>query len=175
MGSKRKNLLSKCQGNVLEVCCGTGRNLGFYPMHSIQSLYMTDNSESMLNQSLKKNSDSKIHFNVANVTSLHYPNESFDTVVDTFGLCSVSDPIQALKEMSRVLKPNGTILLLEHGRTSNDLLNTCLDKSAPFHAQKWGCWWNRDLNHLIHEAGLEIKSQKTFHFGTTKEFHLVKL
>ncbi len=53
---------------------------------------------------------------IVSVDALPYPSESFDTVADTFGLCSWDDPVRGLKECFRVLKPGGTMLLLEHGR-----------------------------------------------------------
>lgn len=47
-----------------------------------------------------------------------FPNASFDTVIDTFGLCSVEDPVAMLREMARVCKPDGRVYLLEHGRSA---------------------------------------------------------
>ena len=81
-----------------------------------------------------------------------FPTASFDTVVDSFGLCSHEDPVQVLQEASRVCKPNGRILLLEHGRAHYDFLNARLDSSAEAHHQKWGCYWNRDINAIIKQV-----------------------
>ncbi|BDA41943.1 probable ubiquinone/menaquinone biosynthesis C-methyltransferase Ub at C-terminar half [Coccomyxa sp. Obi] len=96
-----------------------------------------------------------------------YPENSFDTVVDTFGLCSHGDPVQALKEMGRLCKPEGRILLLEHGKASPDWLNKWLDEGAHKHLMKWGCQWNRDIESIVKEAGLEIELLSRWHFGTT--------
>lgn len=87
--------------------------------------------------------------------------------VDTFGLCSFEDPVKALKEMSRVCKEDGQILLLEHGRSHYDWLNRILDMNSHKHIERWGCIWNRDITKLVEEAGLEVKSSWRFHFGTT--------
>lgn len=106
-------------------------------------------------------------FHVLDGTALALPNASFDTIVQTFGLCSLRDPVAALKEMKRVVKPGGYILLLEHGRSYYDWLNSALDKTAPQHAQKWGCHWNRDIRTLVQEAGLQVEDEERFHFGTT--------
>jgi methyltransferase OMS1 len=102
-----------------------------------------------------------------NSEQILYPNDKFDTVIDTFGLCSHQDPIQALQEMGRVCQEHGQILLLEHGRSKYEILNTILDKLAPEHAKNWGCWWNRDIVNLVQESGLRIIELETFHFGTT--------
>ncbi|KAJ3129302.1 Methyltransferase-like protein 7B [Physocladia obscura] len=70
---------------------------------------------------------------------------SFDSVLDTFGLCSVRDPTQSVINMRNLCKPGGKIVLLEHGRSAfplqfiADMLNSALDKTAQNHAEKWGC------------------------------------
>lgn len=91
----------------------------------------------------------------------------FDTVVDTFGLCSHEDPKTALKQMAAVCKPGGQLILLQHGRAKWGWLNRTLDEEAPAHFAKWGCWWNRDILELVHEAGLEVDSCSRWHFGST--------
>ncbi|GLC72044.1 hypothetical protein PLESTF_001198100 [Pleodorina starrii] len=91
----------------------------------------------------------------------------FDTVVDTFGLCSHEDPVQALKEMARVCKPGGKLLLLEHGRANYDWLNRKLDSSASDHQRKWGCLWNKDILAIVKKAGLRVDKVTRWHFGTS--------
>eukprot|EP00892_Ulva_mutabilis_P011158 jgi/Ulvmu1/8414/UM042_0121.1 len=91
----------------------------------------------------------------------------FDSVVDTFGLCSCKDPVHALKEMLKVLRPGGRLILLEHGRSSWDFVNNLLDSDAKRHHQNWGCWWNRDILAIVTEAGLEVEFVNRWHFGTT--------
>jgi hypothetical protein len=87
--------------------------------------------------------------------------------VDTFGLCSFEDPVAALQEMERVAKDDGQILLLEHGRSHYDWLNSILDKNSHRHTARWGCIWNRDIEALVRSAGLEVVSLSRWHFGTT--------
>lgn len=99
---------------------------------------------------------------------LPFPTNSFDTVVDMFGLCSFDDPVKALLEMSRVCKPEGKILLLEHGKGSWDKLNNYLDKWAPRHASMWGCWWNRDIRRYLRLSGVQVVSREEKHFGTSQ-------
>ncbi|GAX74010.1 hypothetical protein CEUSTIGMA_g1460.t1 [Chlamydomonas eustigma] len=96
-----------------------------------------------------------------------FPAASFDTVVDAFGLCSHEDPVQVLKEASRLCRPGGRILLLEHGRGHYAWLNDRLDDSAEKHHQKWGCWWNRDIADIVRQAGLKVEKLSRWHFGTT--------
>ncbi|TDH70101.1 hypothetical protein CCR75_009084 [Bremia lactucae] len=105
---------------------------------------------------------------VMKAENLVFNDDQFDTVVDTFGLCSMDDPVRALKEMQRVCKKtSGRILLLEHGQSSFAWLSGILDKFADLHVQKWGCHWNRDIVALLDQAGLEVETMHRFHFGTT--------
>mmetsp|Transcript_12318 Transcript_12318/g.33032 ORF Transcript_12318/g.33032 Transcript_12318/m.33032 type:complete len:110 (+) Transcript_12318:611-940(+) len=88
---------------------------------------------------------------------IHAPDSTFDTVVDTFGLCSFSDPVEALREMKRVVKPGGKILLLEHGKSHYQWLTTFLNERADAHAERYGCYWNRDILALVEKSGMSIK------------------
>jgi methyltransferase OMS1 len=92
---------------------------------------------------------------------------SFDTVVDTFGLCSCRDPVAALRQMGRALRPGGRLLLLEHGRGSWTFVNRILDSGADKHCARWGCQWNRDIEALVREAGLVVERSSRWHLGTT--------
>lgn len=89
-------------------------------------------------------------------------SEKYDTVIQTFGLCSVSDPVAVLKNLATVVKPeSGRIILLEHGKGWFGVVNGLLDKNADKHFEKYGCWWNRDIEGIVEEAarktpGLEI-------------------
>ena len=115
---------------------------------------------------------------------------SFDTVVDTFGLCSVEDPKRALEEMAAACKPDGRIILIEHGRATTTSsssspsgsnsgssppspfpftrpwIDAKLDASAVEHRRRWGCWWNRDLEAVIRGV-VDVESAARWHFGTT--------
>lgn len=170
---RRALLYFNAYGNTLEVGAGTGRNLDYYPKN-VDKVVLTDFSEKMLLQARDKvkthEFKDKFQLFVADAVNItnYYPQNTFDTVVDTFGLCSFDDPVAVLKELQRVCKPDGRILLLEHGRSKNwEGLSNYLDKYAERHASNWGCVWNRDLDRIIQDAGLEIEKLDTWHFGTT--------
>lgn len=86
----------------------------------------------------------------------------YDTIIQTFGLCSVSDPVAVLSNLASAVKPDtGRIFLLEHGKGWYGIVNGLLDKYARRHFDKYGCWWNRDVEALVDEAvrttpGLEV-------------------
>ncbi|KAI1427867.1 hypothetical protein F5Y12DRAFT_123385 [Xylaria sp. FL1777] len=89
-------------------------------------------------------------------------SQKYDTILQTFGLCSVQDPVALLSLMASSLQPDtGRILLLEHGRSLWDFINGLLDRGARAHHERFGCWWNRDIEVIVNEAarripGLEI-------------------
>ncbi|GBG33460.1 2-methoxy-6-polyprenyl-1,4-benzoquinol methylase, mitochondrial [Hondaea fermentalgiana] len=174
----RKGLLGDVKGETLEVAAGTGRNLEYYP-HGAR-VTLTDTSPKMLERAKEKAQDIEglsLRVGVGGAEDIPFPDDTFDHVVDTFGLCSMPDPRAALLEMRRVCKPDGDIRLLEHGRSfwGYSLLNKYLDARAPAHVKDWGCEWNRDIGNLVKETpGLEIVSEKYHHFGTTYEYVLKK-
>lgn len=109
-------------------------------------------------------------------SSTLFPPDKYDTILQTFGLCSVADPGVLLANMAAVVKPDsGRIILLEHGRGWYDWINTKLDQFALPHFQRYGCWWNRDIEGIVREAagripGLEVVGVERpllTHFGTT--------
>eukprot|EP00164_Ancoracysta_twista_P017989 GFYU01030895.1.p1 GENE.GFYU01030895.1~~GFYU01030895.1.p1 ORF type:complete len:140 (-),score=37.81 GFYU01030895.1:126-545(-) len=126
-------------------------------------------SEQMLAEYRTQAANHNIHarVSVADTQKLPFPDNSFDYVVDTFGLCSVENPVEALKEIQRVCKSDGTILLLEHGKShSSKWMTGYLDKHAENHAVSWGCWWNRDIVKMMQEAKLTVTQVSTHHLGT---------
>eukprot|EP00455_Lapot_gusevi_P017148 TRINITY_DN19073_c0_g2_i2.p1 TRINITY_DN19073_c0_g2~~TRINITY_DN19073_c0_g2_i2.p1 ORF type:complete len:261 (+),score=50.79 TRINITY_DN19073_c0_g2_i2:68-850(+) len=167
----RYHLLKQAQGDVLEVGVGTGRNFAYFPSNT--RVTAVDASAAMATAAqaslaaLKPNQrPASVQIMVANGQQLPFPDASFDTVVDTFGLCSFENPVAVLHEMKRVLKPNGKILLLEHGKSHYDFLNTYLHNLQHRHLHKFGCYWNRDIMSLVSEAGLTVHHAKRHQLGT---------
>lgn len=184
---RRCLLYFHARGEVLEVGAGTGRNLDYYSFtatpstsqhgntNGVNEVILTDISDEMLRQAREKvkqhkNKDRfKLFVADAKDMTKYYPDDSFDTVVDTFGLCSFDDPVKVLKELQRVCKKSGgKILLLEHGRSKScGPLTNYLDKTAERHAKNWGCVYNRDLDTILKESGVIVETLYTWHFGTT--------
>jgi methyltransferase OMS1 len=172
--SLRKSLLRDCVGDVLELAAGTGRNIGLYPhAPTVSSLTLLDMSIKMLAVAETKigTPGGPIRIVAADASHLPFDNSQYDTVVDTFGLCSFDDPAAVLLEAARVLRPGGQLILLEHGRGDNGWLNGLLDRWADAHAQRHGCSWNRDVEALVREAaplaGLNVEHVFRHHMGTT--------
>ncbi|TKA28343.1 hypothetical protein B0A50_03810 [Salinomyces thailandicus] len=195
----RQKLAARCKGHVLEVSCGTGRNLGYYDIGKdgkVDSLCFVDLSPQMVEVCRKKwaalfgsekaSSKLKPTLNVRFVTGSALSNmplapndKKYDTIIQTMGLCSTPCPVQLLTNMVTHLNtsnPEARILLLEHGRSYMPWLNSWIDVSAQAHAEKHGCWANRDIGALVQEAadqsGLEVMNERRHHAGTTWMFEL---
>ncbi|KAF9958667.1 Methyltransferase-like protein 7B [Mortierella alpina] len=110
--------------------------------------------------------ETEIRFRTLNAAAIPYPDQSFDTVVDTFGLCSFEDPVQVLKEMKRVLRVGGKLLLLEHGNSHWGFMKDMQAKHLDRHVHKYGCYWNREIEELVAKAGLKVVEQERSQLGT---------
>ena len=180
MKSKRKWVMQHAKGDVLEVASGTGRNIDFVDPTAINSYTFLDASKKMMDICYDKfhkqwSTFQKVKFVVGKAEELVDLSKNnkdgktfkYDTIIETFGLCSHEDPVKALENMRDLLKPGGRIILLEHGRGQYDFINKILDQRAHKHSEKWGCRWNLDIGELVDDSGLEITEEKRAHLGTT--------
>lgn len=157
----KKNLLSKASGKILEVACGTGSNLTFFPAGS--EVTAVDLSPKML-KIARENAIKhglNVNFAVMDAEHLEFPDGSFDTVVSTLSTCTFPNPLKALQEIQRVCRPNGLILLLEHGHSSLPWLAKYQDRHEYQHYEDHaGCRWNQDPLDLVQSAGIKIVRSK---------------
>jgi len=116
-GDGRAWVCSQARGKVLELACGTGRNLPFYPDHvEVIGIELSPQMLTIAQQratELARPADLRL----GDVQALDFPDESFDTVTCTLGLCTIPDTQAAASEAFRVLRPGGQLLLLEHVRS----------------------------------------------------------
>ena len=167
----RRRLLRRASGKVLEIAVGTAKNLNFYP--SDCRITALDVSNEMLNVARKRaaNLSIAVSFLLGDAETLPFPDKSFDTVVSSLSTCTFPNPIAALREMKRVCKSEGKILLLEHGRSDRERLGRWQDRHADKFATPLGCHWNREPLELSKDAGLKVvRARRTF-FGI---FHQIE-
>jgi ubiquinone/menaquinone biosynthesis C-methylase UbiE len=134
----RRRLLSQARGEVLEVAAGTGKNFAHYPPGC--RISAVDLSPAMLDVARAAQLGLNVDFSTMSADALAFPSARFDTVVSTLSTCTFPDPLAALREMARVCKPDGHILLLEHGRSSREWLGRLQDRRAERHAERAGCY-----------------------------------
>lgn len=179
MGKRRKWLMRHCKGDVLEVSCGTGRNIKYLDASRIHSITYIDSSKKMIELARHKFKDYFPNFGKAafvvgkaeNLIQLAAHDQKdlvqYDTIIQTFGLCSHENPVKALENFSTLLKPGGRIILLEHGRGEYNFINKILDDRAEKRLSTWGCRWNLDIGEILDDSGLDIVQESRTHFGTT--------
>ena len=167
----RERVVSPAKGDVLEVACGAGPNVDYYS-DQVTRLTLTDAHEEMLAQAKNKlaGHNPLLKFDVACAVlrgeNLPFNNESFDTVILTFGLCSIPDPIRALHEVVRVLRKGGNLLFLDHGRSPDPVVAKIQDWIDPLQvALACGCHVNRAIKDLIIGSGLELTKCQEYYFG----------
>ena len=165
----RRRLMQQASGRVLEVAVGTGKNLPYYQREC--RIIAVDLSREMLNIARKRAAklSMNVSFLLADAEALPFSDGSFDTVVSSLSTCTFPDPVAALREMARVCRPEGHILLLEHGRSRREGLGRWQDRHADKFATQLGCHWNREPLKLVRQAGLNVnKARRTF-FGVFHE------
>jgi len=156
----RTKLWSQVRGpHVLEVGIGTGKNMLFYPAGI--SIIGIDLTPGMLQRAQKRADNLRLYpiveLQLGDVQQLDFPDNNFDSAVATFVFCSVPDPVLGLRELKRVVKPNGHVLLLEHMRSPNPFLGVVMDFLNPLIVRMMGANINRQTVENVRKAGLEIK------------------
>jgi ubiquinone/menaquinone biosynthesis C-methylase UbiE len=163
MEAHRPGVVGKAKGVVLEIGYGSGLNLPYYVR--IEKLYALEPSKESFE--LSQDLISKISFPVEHLMSsaenISLKNESVDTVVSTWSLCTIPDPQSALKEVSRVLKPGGEFIFIEHGISPNRFVSFFQTIFTPLEKKiAGGCHLNRNIKKIIEVSGLEIQEMKCF-------------
>src|SRR5437016_3098075 len=128
----RKALLGPVRGRVIEIGGGTGANLPFYS-EGVEELVITEPEEPMARRLERKLADHRLPVRVVRAPAEKLPLDdgSFDFAVSTLVLCTVDDPEQALGEIRRLLKPDGTLLFIEHVRSDDPRLARWQDRLLP--------------------------------------------
>lgn len=160
----REELLETVQGDVLEIGFGTGLNLAYYP-EEVESLTTVDVNPGVHRLAQKRLATSRlpVKFELVSGEHLPMPDNSYDAVVSTWTLCSIPDVLSALKEVRRVLKPEGKFYFVEHGLSPDPKIAKWQHRLTPI--QKViadGCHLDRDTLRLIEQAGMKTLSYRQF-------------
>jgi ubiquinone/menaquinone biosynthesis C-methylase UbiE len=159
----RSRVVPAAEGRVLEIGIGSGLNLPFYS-HNIEQLIGLDPSPrllSMVRQNLRRNWSS-VELIEGSAEAIPLENNSVDTVVTTWTLCSIPNAECALGEMHRVLRSAGRLLFVEHGRAPEPNVVWWQDRLTPFWKRiGGGCHLNRAIQMLIEDAGFSFDRFET--------------
>src|SRR5213596_4229031 len=144
--------------SVLEVGIGTGLNLPLYPPAS--RLTGIDLSEEMLDKAVERVQNlamPNVTLKVMDATSMDFGDNEFDKVVATYTISAVPDPVAVLREMRRVVKPGGILVILNHFRSERRLTGWVEDMLAPV-CTRLGWKSNLPLAPLLEQVGLVPES-----------------
>jgi len=157
LGRLRQRLLADSRGAVLEIGAGTGVNLPYYG--DGVRVFALDESREMLAVARRRPCRACATVSQADAQSLPFAAHTFQTVVGTLVFCSIPDPVRALVEARRVLRPGGILLLLEHTRGHHPLVAALTDWLDPIWcALNGSCHLNRQTARTAVEAGFDVTS-----------------
>ncbi|MGH8541902.1 MAG: class I SAM-dependent methyltransferase [Stenotrophobium sp.] len=158
---QRAKIVPLARGRVLEIGVGTGRNLPFYDKSRLGQLSALDPAAQMNPKARRRMRAAglEVEWLVLSAEEIPMPDASFDTVVCTYTLCTIPDPVKALREMCRVLKPDGRLLYCEHGAAPDAAVRRWQDRLNPvWKPMAGGCNLNRDIPALLEAGGFRIES-----------------
>lgn len=160
---RRAKVVPKAAGSVLEIGIGSGLNLPFYTLE-VSRLRGVDPSDKLLSMASRKVVGLPFPVDLACelAEELSAESASFDTVLTTWTLCSIAEPLKALREMKRVLKPDGRLLFVEHGHAPDPSVQKWQSRINPIWKRfTGGCHVNRKIDDLIREAGFNLANLET--------------
>ena len=152
----RPLLFRGLSGRILDAGVGTGRNFPFYPPGA--QVTGIDLSPAMLARAERRRGSTNVELRQMDVTSLSFPDRSFDAAVATFLFCTLPDELQVagMRELGRVVRPGGVIRCLEYTRPSGGLRRAMTRLWEPWVFWAYGAGFDRQTEKHVPEAGLQL-------------------
>lgn len=159
IAKQRQKVIPQAQGNVVEIGIGSGLNLPFYDGNQVNRVIGIDPDAALWKKAEPRAAACDFPVERVGLSGEQLPlaDESADTVVVTYALCTIPDPIAALREMGRILRPGGEILFTEHGKAPDLSVAKWQTRIDPIWKHiAGGCHSGRDIPALFSEAGLRL-------------------
>jgi ubiquinone/menaquinone biosynthesis C-methylase UbiE len=168
---QRQKIVPEAEGEILEVGFGSGLNVPFYDPSKVKKIWALEPSEGM-----RRKAQTTVDEAAMNIEFIDLPGEqiplddnSVDTVLVTYTLCTIPDTKGALEGMRRVLKPGGRLLFCEHGKAPDENVQRWQSRLNPAWSRfAGGCNMNRDIPALINEGGFDIKVDERMYIPGAK-------
>ncbi len=163
---QRDKVVPRAYGRVLEIGVGTGLNLSFYDSEKVEKVWGLDPSNDLKALARERASSAGVDLDFVGLSGEEIPAEddSFDSVVVTYTLCTIPDAARALTEMHRVMKPGADLFYCEHGSAPDADVRRWQDRLNPvWKLIAGGCNLNRRIPELIGGAGFELEEPETMY------------
>jgi ubiquinone/menaquinone biosynthesis C-methylase UbiE len=163
MDPLRAEIVGQARGLILEIGAGNGLNFAYYSPETVEQVEAIEPSGTMLSYAQPRADEAPVpvHITQASVENLPFADQHFDSVVVTLVFCSVGDPQRGLSEVRRVLKPGGTLLMIEHVRAHNAVLVLLQNLYTPLSRRfNDNCHWNRETAKTVEQAGFRIEQRR---------------
>tara|TARA_E500000178_G_scaffold336711_1_gene375059 strand:- start:45327 stop:45959 length:633 start_codon:yes stop_codon:yes gene_type:complete len=170
---QREIVVPKAEGTVLEIGFGSGLNIAFYDPIKIKKLWALDPTEKLLNLAKSKIANSRFPIQTLNcfAEKIPLPDNSIDTALMTYTMCSITEPLKANKEIKRVLRPNGKLIFCEHGISTNEKDARWQKKLNPYWEKiAGGCQLTRNIPKIIESSDFKIIELEHRHLKGTPKF-----
>jgi len=169
LGRLRETYGGLLKGETIEVGIGSGLNIPFYSP-AVTRAVGVDLSQEMLRQAQERAAHLDIPFALvqADAEALPFPDASFDTVAISLALCTIPDPVKALRELGRVCRPGGRIVMLEHVRSTARPLAALQRVLSPLNERSIGCHLDRDTVDLARSLGFTIDETRSRLFNSVQ-------
>ncbi|CAH2214401.1 class I SAM-dependent methyltransferase [Tepidibacter aestuarii] len=159
---RRSNLISKVNGNVLELGAGTGINFNYYRNEKISKLTIMDLEFNNIIKNHSFNKSMNINYVEGNAENIPFPDNTFDSVVSTLIYCSIDNPELALSEVFRVLKPGGRMYFIEHVLPKKGHYRKLLNRLNGVWKMIGKCNVNRETLKLIQKTNFKVVDFERF-------------
>ena len=170
ISKQREKVVPQAEGRILEVGMGSGLNIPFYSVEKVELVWGLEPSAGMRKKARPRVDAAPFELHMLDLPGEEIPldDNSADTVVLTYTLCTIPGWKAALEQMRRVLKPGGRLLFSEHGRAPDDNVRRWQDRIDPIWTRlAGGCHLNRDIPRLLREGGFNIGELDTMYLPST--------
>ena len=157
---QREKIVPRAYGDVLELGLGGGLNRPFYDRDNVRKVFGLEPSPGMRRSAARNIAESGLDVELIDLPGEEIPldDNSVDSVLMTYTLCTIPDAVVALQGMRRVLKPNGHLFFCEHGKAPDDDVHNWQNRlNAGWRFFAGGCNMNRDIPALLRDGGFEIE------------------